>query len=191
MNQKKPHVCPVERSGSLDNKLRKLFQNPKKLLKPYIRKGMTVLEIGCGPGFFTLDMAEMVGESGKIIAVDLQEGMLEKVKSKILGTQFEQRIKLHKCDDISIGISEQVDFVLLFYMVHEVPDKPKLFSQLASILKPDGQILVAEPPIHVSARKFQLMLQQAKHQGLIDLQGPKMLFSKTAILKTSNTNPLA
>ncbi|WP_020588098.1 class I SAM-dependent methyltransferase [Desulfobacter curvatus] len=190
MNQKKPHVCPVERSGSLDSKLRKLFQDPKKLLKPYIRTGMTVLEVGCGPGFFTLDMAEMVGESGKIIAADLQEGMLEKVKSKIAGTQFEQRIELHKCDEISLGISEHVDFVLLFYMVHEVPDKPQLFSQLASILKPNGQILVAEPPFHVSALKFQRMLQQAKDQKLINLAGPKMLFSKTAILKKSDTNPL-
>jgi len=187
MNQKKPHICPVENSGSLDSKLRKLFQNPKRLLKPYIREGMTVLEIGCGPGFFTLDMAKMVGESGKIIAVDVQEGMLEKVKSKITGTQFEKRIKLHKCDEISIGISEHVDFVLLFYMVHEVPDKPKFFSQLSEILKPNGQILVAEPPFHVSAPKFQHMLEQAKAQGLINIQGPKMLFSKTAILKKHNT----
>ena len=183
MNQKKPYVCPVERSGSLDSKLRKFFQDPKKLLKPYIREGMTVLEVGCGPGFFTLDMAKMVGESGKIIAVDVQEGMLEKVKSKITGTQLEHRVKLHKCNETSLGISEHIDFVLLFYMVHEVPDKPNFFSQLASILKPNGQILVAEPPIHVSARKFQQMLQQAKDQGLTNLQGPKMLFSKTAILK--------
>jgi len=183
MNQKKPHICPVERSGSLDNKLRKLFQNPQKFLKPYIHKGMTVLEVGCGPGFFTLDMANMVGESGKIIAADLQEGMLEKVKSKITGTRFEHRITLHKCDETTLGISERIDFALLFYMVHEVPDKQKLFSQLASILKPNGQILVAEPPFHVSAEKFQDMLQLAKDQGLINAQGPKIFFCKTAILK--------
>nr|WP_319393473.1 methyltransferase domain-containing protein [uncultured Desulfobacter sp.] len=183
MNQKKPHICPVERSGSLDNKLRKLFQNPKKILKPYICKGMTALEVGCGPGFFTLDMAQMVGESGKIIAADVQEGMLDKVQSKITGTPFEQRIALHKCGETSLGISERIDFALLFYMVHEVPDKQKLFSQLASLLKPNGQILVAEPPIHVSAKKFQDMLQLAKDQGLINVQGPKIFFCKTAILK--------
>ena len=187
MNQTKSRVCPVEKSGSLDSKVRKFFQNPVRLLKPYIQEGMTVLEVGCGPGFFTLDMAKMVGESGKIIAVDVQEGMLEKVKSKITGTQFEQRIKLHKCDEISIGISDHVDFVLLFYMVHEVPDKSKFFGQLSSILKPNGQILVVEPPFHVSASKFQLMLHQAKDQGLTNIQGPRMLFSKTAILKKDNT----
>ena len=183
MNQKKPHICPVERSGSLDNKLRKLFQNPQKILKPYIRKGMTVLEVGCGPGFFTLDMAQMVGQSGKIIAVDVQAGMLEKVKSKITETSLEQRIALHKCDETSLGVSERIDFALLFYMVHEVPDKQKLFRQLASLLKPNGQILVAEPPFHVSAKKFKQMLQLAKDQGLINVQGPKIFFCKTAILK--------
>ena len=146
---------------------------------------MTVLEVGCGPGFFTLDMAEMVGESGKIIAVDIQEGMLEKVKSKTTGTPLAHRIKIHKCNETSLGISEHVDFVLLFYMVHEVPDKPNFFSQLSSILKPNGQILVAEPPFHVSDKKFKQMQQQAKDQGLINLQGPRMLFSKTAILKKS------
>jgi ubiquinone/menaquinone biosynthesis C-methylase UbiE len=80
MNQKKPHVCPVENSGALDNRLRKLFQNPRRLLKPYIQTGMTVLEVGCGPGFFTLDIAEMVGESGKIIAADVQDGQEFSVK---------------------------------------------------------------------------------------------------------------
>jgi ubiquinone/menaquinone biosynthesis C-methylase UbiE len=125
----------------------------------------------------------MVGESGKIIAADVQEGMLDKVQSKITGTPFEQRITLHKCGETSLGISERIDFALLFYMVHEVPDKQKLFSQLASLLKPNGQILVAEPPIHVSAKKFQDMLQLAKDQGLINLQGPKIFFGKTAILK--------
>lgn len=186
MNPKKHRICPVEHSGSLDSKFRKLFQNPKRMLKTYVRQGMTVLDVGCGPGFFTLDLADMVGESGKIIAVDLQEGMLEKIKSKITGTKFEQRIKLQKCDEISIGVTEHVDFVLLFYMVHEIPDKPSFFSQLFSLLKPNGQILVAEPPFHVSAPQFKKMLQQAQDQGLVNIQGPKMLFSKTAILKKHN-----
>lgn len=186
MNQKKPHVCPVGLSGTLDSKLRKLFQNPKKILKPYIREGITALEIGCGPGFFTLDMAKMVGQSGKVIAADVQQGMLEKVKSKIKDTQFEQQITLHKCDEISLGIFEPVDFVLLFYVVHEVPDTLKLFSQLASLLKPTGQILITEPSFHVSAKKFQHMLQLAKDQGFTDLQGPRILLSKTAILKKQN-----
>lgn len=52
MNEVKNRVCPVELAGSLDNKIRKWFQNPQKILAPYIKEGMKVLDIGCGPGFF-------------------------------------------------------------------------------------------------------------------------------------------
>ncbi|MEN8212415.1 MAG: methyltransferase domain-containing protein, partial [Thermodesulfobacteriota bacterium] len=83
---RKNRVCPVEKAGSLDNKFRRWFQDPEKILRPYVNKGMTVLDLGCGPGFFSVDMAQMVGKSGRVIASDLQDGMLEKLQSKIQGT---------------------------------------------------------------------------------------------------------
>ena len=61
---RKAHTCPVEMAGSLDFRLRRQFQNPQKILAPYIREGMTALDMGCGPGFFSIDMAQMVGKSG-------------------------------------------------------------------------------------------------------------------------------
>ena len=72
-------VCPVALSGSLDNRIRRWLQNPEKILRPYITEGMAVLDVGCGPGFFSLEMARMVGKSGRVIAADMQEGMLQKV----------------------------------------------------------------------------------------------------------------
>ncbi len=183
MSKSKQRVCPVEHAGSLDSKFRRLFQNPEKILRPYIKKGMTVLEVGCGPGFFTLDMAKMVGESGKVIAVDLQEGMLEKIRAKIEGSELENRIELHKCEENKIGISKRADFILLFYMVHEVPDKPGFFRELFSLLKAKGQILVVEPPFHVSKSQFKQTMKQAQDAGLTNTRGPKMFFSKTALLR--------
>jgi hypothetical protein len=61
----KNRVCPVERAGSLDNRFRRLLQNPRKILGPYIEEGMTVLDLGCGPGFFSIEIAQMVGKSGR------------------------------------------------------------------------------------------------------------------------------
>jgi ubiquinone/menaquinone biosynthesis C-methylase UbiE len=72
MSIRNNRVCPVKRAGSLDNRIRRWIQNPKKILKPYIEEGMTVLDIGCGPGFFSIDMAQMVGKTGRVIAADLQ-----------------------------------------------------------------------------------------------------------------------
>ena len=76
-------VCPVALSGSLDNGIRRYLQNPQKILRPYINEGMTVLDVGCGPGFFSIEMARMVGKSGRVIAADMQEGMLQIIKVKI------------------------------------------------------------------------------------------------------------
>ena len=95
MSGKDEHVCPVENAGGLDSGIRKLLHRPKKILGNYVRDGMTVLDLGCGPGFFSVELAEMVGASGKVIAADLQEGMLRKLENKIRGTEIEKRIKLH------------------------------------------------------------------------------------------------
>ncbi len=183
MNKNKRCVCPVEYAGMLDNNIRKLFQNPGKILKPYLQEGMTALDVGCGPGFFSLQMAKMVGESGKIIAADLQEGMLQKIQSKIVGTVIEKRIKLHKCEENRLGIAEQVDFILLFYVVHEIPDKLSLFRELFTNLKTNKTALIVEPSLHVSRSAFKETLQFAKQIGFMISKGPKMLFHQTATLK--------
>jgi len=183
MNIRNNHVCPVEMAGSLDLRVRRWVQNPQKILNPYIKEGMTILELGCGPGFFTVDMARMVGDTGCVIAVDLQEGMLGKVRNKIKKTRLEERIILHKCDENRIGISEKIDFALLFYMVHEVRDKESLFAEIESILKPNGQVLIVEPPFHVSKKAFEETIKKATATGLTLVTRPKIFLSKTAILK--------
>jgi ubiquinone/menaquinone biosynthesis C-methylase UbiE len=179
---KNNRVCPVERAGSLDNRIRRWFQNPQKLLRPYIEEGMTVLDIGCGPGFFTLDMARMVGKSGQVIAIDLQEGMLQKLRAKIEGSELGERIRLHKCEAGSIGVSEQVNFALCFYMIHELPDQRDFFEELILILKPQGQALIVEPPFHVSTSAFAATVQHARDAGFTLTEGPKVFLGKTALL---------
>ncbi len=183
MSDRKNRVCPVERAGSLDNRIRRWIQNPHKILKPYIEERMTVLDIGCGPGFFSINMAQMVGKSGRVIAADLQEDMLQKVRNKIQGTGLEKRIILHKSEENRIGVSEKVDFVFAFYVVHELPNQKKFFEELKSILKPEGKVLIVEPPFHVSKTAFEETIRNARDAGFTPSEGPKVFFSKTAILK--------
>jgi len=189
MKDKSNRVCPVERAGGLDNRIRRWLQDPQKILGPYVQEGMTILDLGCGPGFFSIDMAKMVGKSGRVIASDLQEGMLQKVREKIEETELEQRITLHKCEENKIGVSERVDFVLLFYMVHEVPNKEEFFNEIGTILRPNGQVLIVEPTFHVSKSAFKEIVRKARNVGFADGEGPNVFFSKTVILKKgSNKN---
>jgi ubiquinone/menaquinone biosynthesis C-methylase UbiE len=183
MADRKNRVCPVERAGSLDIRLRRWVQNPFKILGPYVEEGMTVLDLGCGPGYFTLDLARMVGQSGRIIAADLQEGMLQKIRDKIRDTEFTERITLHKCEQDRINFSNTVDFVLAFYMIHEIPKKEEIFREIASILRPAGCFFMVEPPFHVSKAAFEETIKKALGAGFKLDHRPEVLFSKAAFLK--------
>jgi ubiquinone/menaquinone biosynthesis C-methylase UbiE len=183
MSDRNNRVCPVERAGILDNRIRRWIQNPQKILKLYVEEGMTVLDVGCGPGFFSIDMAQMVGKPGRVIASDLQEGMLQKLRDKIQGTELEERITLHKCEENRIGVSEKVDFVLAFYMVHEVPRQEEFFHEIGAIIKPNGQVLIVEPPFRVSKRAFEETIRKARDAGFRLTERPKVFLSKAVILK--------
>ena len=180
---KKKRVCPVAYAHLLDMRWRRWWQNPRRILGPYVKEGMTVLDVGCGPGFFTVDLARMVGAAGQVIAADLQEGMLRILREKIRGTEVEDRITLHRCEETRIGYSGQVDFILAFFMAHEVPDQAAFFDELHSILKPSGRIYLSEPPIRVSREEFEETLAVAQLAGFRIAERPKLRFSKAVVLQ--------
>lgn len=186
MTKKNERICSAENAGILDNILRKLIHNPRKILKDYVKKGMTVLDIGCGSGFFSRAMATMVGKSGEIIAADLQEDMLEKLRAKIKGTTIEKIIKLHKCERNKIGILKKIDFALAFYMVHETPNQINLFKEIKSILKPGGKIFVIEPKFHVSKEDFENTIRFATKAGLKPLKKESVFFSRAIVFGNYN-----
>lgn len=183
MIDRKDRVCPVELAGSLDSRLRRLLQNPRRLLGPYIHGGMTVLDVGCGPGFFSVAIADLVGPSGRVIAADLQAGMLEKLRVKIQGTELERRITLHQCQQNRIGVSGNVDFVLAFYLLHELPDQRAFFREARDILARQGRLLIVEPPLHVSKSAFETTIGHAQSAGFTVEERPRILFNKAALLQ--------
>lgn len=177
-------VCPVEQAGGLDSPVRRLLQNPVKITSPYVREGMRVLDFGCGTGYFTTAMAQLVGASGKVVAADLQAGMLEKLAQKVRGP-LRERIALHACPSTSTGldVSEPFDFILACYVVHELPDVPAWFAEMRKLLKPQGALLLLEPPFHVSRREFDATLDVARRAGLACAERPKVFFAMTALLR--------
>lgn len=176
-------VCPVKYAAHLDSWFRRLFHNPARIVGPYVKPGMTAMDIGCGPGFFSIPMADMVGPEGRVIAADMQEGMLDIVRGKIAGTPLADRIVLHRCEQDRIGFSGTVDFALAFYVVHEVPDAKRLFAEVAGFLKPGGCLLVVEPPFHVGRQAFEAMLQKASLAGLTDVSHPNMFPDKCVVFR--------
>jgi ubiquinone/menaquinone biosynthesis C-methylase UbiE len=178
-------VCSVEHAGALEGFVRRRWQSPVKILSPFVHEGMTVLDVGCGPGYFSVPMAEMVGSRGKVIAADLQQGMLAKLAVKVRGTALEDRIALVKCETGTINVSEPVDFALAFFVVHEVPDKDRLFSELRAVVRPGGRVLLVEPRLfEVSRKAFAATTEVARAAGFTVSAGPKLSFSRSAVLET-------
>lgn len=179
------HVCPWWAGYLLANPLRKLFQNPDKLLKQYIRPGDNVLEIGPGMGFFTLPAAEITGVNGKVIAVDIQKKMLDSLLKRATKKKLEGRTDARQCNENSLCIDDlagSIDFCLLMYVVHEIPDKQRLFREISYAAKKGGTVLFCEPPGHVTRSEFEQSVSIMQDSGFKITGRPKVwsLLSITA-----------
>ena len=182
MNQNKRMICPMQVAGLLDSKFRRFFHNPNEILNPFIKKNITALDIGCGPGVFSIEIAKLMEGTGKIISVDMQEGMLEIIKEKISGTIYEKNIVLHKCTQNSINVKEKIDFLLLFYVIHEVPNKENLFNEILPLINKDGLIMIVEPGL-LSKKEFNWIVNFVKEKGFEEYKKLKILLSKGMVLK--------
>ncbi len=160
-------VCPHQAAFLLDNWLRRLLQPPHKILAGHIKPGDTVVDLGCGPGFFTIPMARLVGAEGTVVAVDLQLAMLAHVRRKAARRGLAARITCHACDPTQIGLELAADFILAWYMVHETPDPGAFFREVRTLLKADGRLLVVEPKMHVSRGGFENQQAEAEAAGLV------------------------
>jgi len=125
-----------------DNLLRRLFRNQKKYCF-YITNGQYVADLGCGPGFFTLALAECVGTEGRVYAVDMDNKAIQALEKKVDKRGY-NNIEAHvsSAHDLSFIKDESVDFILADGLLcsmapqqHEVGVK-----EMKRILKPDGLI---------------------------------------------------
>lgn len=175
------HVCPWWAAYSFDNPLRRLIHNTHTILGPYLDHGMTAVDIGCGMGFFSIGMAALVGDEGKIISLDIQEQMLKVAAKRAAKKGMENRIDFRLTEADSLGLDGAVDFVMAFWVVHEVPDQDRLFSQISDTLKPGGRLLMTEPSFHVKPDQMRRSIEKAESAGLVLESKPDIRFCKSAL----------
>ncbi len=171
------HVCPVWVGYLLACPLRKLTHNPWKILGPYVKKDMKVLDVGCAMGFFSLPLARLVGPKGKVICVDSQEKMVKSLESRARKAGLSDRIEACLCGRDSLGLDylhEEIDFVLAFAVVHEVPDVSSFFSEIHEALKPMARVLVVEPKGRVSEKNFETLVSIAEGNGFEAVETPRV-----------------
>ena len=105
------------------------------------------------------------------------------VRRKAVKECLARRITTHKSEPEGIGISDKVDFALAFYMIHDVPDVDAFLMEVATLLKPSGRLLIAEPLIHVSKSSFKKTVDAARLAGLKPISEPKIRFSRSMLFQ--------
>jgi ubiquinone/menaquinone biosynthesis C-methylase UbiE len=178
-------VCPWWMGYVLINPIRKIIQNPDKILSDYLSKGMNVLEIGSGMGFFSIPIAKMVGENGYVLSIDLQKKMLESLTKRVKKANLSNIIQTHHCSAKSLlidNLSDKFDFALAFAVVHEIPDQNRLFKEIYAALKKDGLLLIAEPKGHVSENELEKSVSLAEKEGFHIIQKPEIKGSRSVLL---------
>ena len=162
-------VFSASKAGHLDTRLRRFLYHPDCLAARYMKPGDRVLDFGCGPGFFTREFAKRVGETGHVIAVDLQAEMLRIVEQKLGPEGLMPRIETHQCAPDSLLLSPawdgKIDVAFAIFVVHEVPDPAKLFREIAALVKPGGTFFYTEPFFVVPGPEFRENLALAEKAG--------------------------
>lgn len=179
-------VCPWWLGYLLASPLRRWFENPAQLLRPYVGAGMTVLEPGPGMGFFTLELARMVGPEGRVVAPDMQPRMIAGLKRRAARAKLADRVEARKVAANTLSVEDltaKVDFALAYAVVHETPDAARFFKEVAAALKPGGSLLLAEPTGHVKPQEFETELDLAALAGLRVVDRPATHRRHSALLK--------
>ena len=178
-------ACPHWVGYLLINPLRKLFENPNKILGPFVQEGMIVLEAGCGMGYFTLPLARMVGPTGRIVVVDIQPKMLSALRRRAQKAGLLDRIELRHIRDDGLGVKDlsgKVDFAVALHVVHEVPNQASFFTEVWHVLKQGSKLLVVEPKGHVSQDQFAESVATAENVGFVSEVLSKKVGGRVALL---------
>ncbi len=178
-------VCPWWVGYFLACPIRRFAHNPRAILSPFIKPGMTVLELGPGMGFFTLDIARLVGARGRVIAVDVQQRMLCGIESRASKAGLLHRLDLRLAGESrrwEEGLDGAVDVALAIFMLHEVPDQQGLFAVIRRALVPGGRLFISEPMFHVSKQNYEATVAEAERAGFIEVGHPKMRRSRTVLM---------
>jgi ubiquinone/menaquinone biosynthesis C-methylase UbiE len=132
-------------------------------------------------GYFSIPLARMVGNTGKVIAADVQPEMLRALWMRAKRVGVEHQIITHLCKADSLGLNTQVDFVLAFWMVHELPNPFLFFKEIRSLLSLSGRFLLSEPILHVNQAMFEKTVKTAESCGLTLMEKPKISLSRSAL----------
>ena len=140
-------------------------ENPRALLEALrLEPGQVVADIGCGNGFYTLQMAEEVGPSGKVYAVDIQPEMLALLEERAKAAGVTNIVPVLSAPDDPKLPPGALDLILLVDVYHEFAYPEQMLSGMRAALKDDGVIALAEYRLEDPQIPIKLLHKMSKRQ---------------------------
>jgi len=129
----------------IDNPIRRRIQPPEKIVEWMgVKQGMSLLEVGPGPGTFTFEAAKQVGEDGKVYAIDIQESIITSLNKKI-DQQGITNIVAEQASAYELPYPKgYFDRVYMVAVLGEIPEKQRALVEFRRVLKDDGYLAVGE-----------------------------------------------
>jgi ubiquinone/menaquinone biosynthesis C-methylase UbiE len=179
----KHRVCPWWMAFFFDNPLRRMMHPPAEILGSYVNEGMTVLDLGCGFGHYSLGMARLAGKTGKVVAVDVQQKMLDKTMSRARKAGLAEIIQPVLSDGHGIGLTLKLDFALACNSLHETPDPAGMLGELFALLSTGGLFLLMEPGAHLKQEEFETEVAMALTAGFTEVDRPIITRQMCSLLR--------
>ena len=131
-----------------------------------IKPGQTVCDIGCGNGFYTLQLAKAVGEHGKVLAVDIQPEMLHMLAERAKEAGLENIETIQGTESDPKLPAGRVDLILLVDVYHEFSDPEAMLAAMRAALAPGGRIALGEFRLEDPQVPIKLLHKMSKKQIL-------------------------
>ena len=146
----RPRPYPAPLRDLLDHPMRMRYRDPVRTLGQFgIGPGQTVLDLGCGTGTFTVEMARQVGGEGRVHGVDIQASMVEAARARVESAGFGSRVDFHQCGAYRLPLErESVDVAVAIAALSEMPQPLFALEELRRVLKPGGRLAVSEEMPH-------------------------------------------
>ena len=139
-----PSPCPYTLAGVLDMPGRQLLAGPARILAAFgICSGQTVVEIGPGTGFYSLEAARRVGPSGRLICVDIQEEMLRETRRRMEAAGLAADFVRADARRLPFR-SASVDHAYLVTVLGEIPERDTALLEIKRVLRSGGHLSVSE-----------------------------------------------
>ena len=161
---------PANRARLLSDERRRELDPLNFLRSNGLSSGMCIADIGCGPGFFTLSAAEIVGAEGKVYAIDTEELMLDELKKR----NPPGNVTIVQSDEHNIPLeNDSCDFALLAFVLHEAKEKGTFLNEAKRLLRVEGRLLLIDWEKKVEERgpPFEERVGREEAASLVEASG--------------------